>query len=165
MKKTFYTPVQKILIGILVICGVALVISDSIFKWEETGNPCMFTYISQGEYMLNITCMPADRNNQITVFSKEAINTDGKAGMILAQADMEPGEQYISIPLSMENGIYSVSVVTDLDTEEMTMVQSACLESRGIIYRDGTVLGIICFLSALFLAVMWVWLLLGLGSV
>ncbi len=156
MKKTFYTPVQKILIGILVICGVALVISDSIFKWEETGNPCMFTYISQGEYMLNITCMPADRNNQITVFSKEAINTDGKAGMILAQADMEPGEQYISIPLSMENGIYSVSVVTDLDTEEMTMVQSACLESRGIIYRDGTVLGIICFLSALFLAVMFV---------
>lgn len=155
MKKILFSPIQKILIGILMICSVALMMGDSVFKWEETGNPCTFTYISQGEYTLNITCVPTDQNNQITVFSKEAVNADGKAGMILAQVDLEPGEQYISIPLSMENGMYSVSIMTGLDTEEMTMVQSACLESNGILYRGGTVLGIICILSALFLAVIF----------
>lgn len=156
MKKIFYSPVQKILIGMLIICSISLILSDNVFRCEEMGNPCTFSYIRQGEYTLNITCMPADRINQVTVFSEETINADGEAGMVLAQVTLEPGEQSISLPLSIEYGIYSVCIATDLDTEETTMVQSACLESKGILYRDGTVLGILCILLALALAVIFV---------
>lgn len=156
MKKIFYSPVQKILIGMLIVCSISLFLSDNVFRWEETGNPCTFSYISRGAYVLDVTCTPSDRKNQVTVFSKEVADANGKAGMVLAQADVEPGGCGVSMQLSLEDGIYSVCVVTSLDTEETTMVESARLESQGIIYRDGTALGILCLLAAIALSVIFV---------
>lgn len=155
MGKKFFSPVQKILIAALIICGISLFLSDSVFRWKIEGNPCEFSYISPGTYSLYVICTPSDRENQVTVFSPEAVNTDGKAGVILAQADIAPGESGVSVPLSLEEGIYSVCVVTGLDTEEMTMVESVSLESQGIIYRDGIVLGIFCFLGVILLMIIF----------
>lgn len=155
MKRIMYSPVQMILIGVLIICSISLFISDNVFTWEEAGNPCTFDYIRQGEYVLDITCEPVDKTNKITVFSEEATSAAGEAGVILDQVSMEPGQRNVSVPLSLEDGVYSVCIATDLDTEEMTMVESARLKSNGIIYRDGAVLGVLCFMAAIALSVIF----------
>lgn len=151
-----YSPVQMLLMGMLIVAGISFLISDNVFRWEETGNPCTFSYIRRGEYDMDVLCTPVDRANRVTVFSGAAINEEGKAGVALAQADMEPGQERISLPLSLEDEIYSVIVITDMDTEDMTLVRSAGLESKSIVYRDGAFLGTICLFAAAVLAVVFV---------
>lgn len=156
IKAKNYSPVQILLMGIMIVVGVSFLLSDHVYKSEELGNPCTFPYIRRGEYELDITCAPVDRTNRVTVFSEAAVNEEGKAGTVLAQADMEPGQGGISLPLSLEDEIYSVKVVTEMDTEETTLVRSACIESKNIVYRDGAFLGVLCLLTALALAVIFV---------
>lgn len=156
MKKKLYSPVQMILIGMLVICGISFLLSDNVFRWEEAGNPCTFSYIGPGEYVLDITCTPVDQANRVIVFSREATNAEGETGVVLAQADLEPGQESVSVPLSVEDGIYSVCVVTSLDTEDTALAGSAYLVSEDILYRDGAFLGVICLLTAAALLVIFV---------
>lgn len=157
MKKLVYTPVQIIIICALVLIGISKFASDNSFIWDVSGTPsCVFSYIQPGTYSLTVSCAPVDQVNHVTVFSNASINTSGEAGIIIAQASLEPGQNTVSIPLSLEQGIYKVCVATDLDTNNTSFVTDAHLESIGTLYRDGAFLGCLCFLSALILAVIFI---------
>lgn len=155
MKKIIFTPMQILILCVLTILGISMFFSDGSFKWDESGTPCTFSYIEQGTYALTVSCSPVDQINRVTVFSGAAVDADGEAGVMIAQADMEPGQNAVSIPLSLERGIYNVCVATDLDTKKVSMVTGAHLESTGILYRDGMFQGSVCFIAALMLAVIF----------
>ena len=156
MKKLIDTPIQILILFVFIIMGASMWISDNPFRWDTAGTPCTFDYIRQGGYTLTVSCTPpGDQANRVTVFSDAATNTSGKAGVIIAQADLAPGQTSVSIPLSLEEGLYAVCIATDLDTEDSSYVTGAHLESNGILYRDGAFLGCLCFAAAFLLAVVF----------
>lgn len=153
--KISYTPLQIFFLCLLLVSSVFFYVSDNPFSWREEGSPCTFSYIEQGTYTLQVYCVPSDQENFITVMSDEAIGENGEAGVELSRVSLEPGQSVLTIPLSLEQGIFAVKIKTDRDTEKNTLVTSALLKSDNIIYRDGTFLGVLCILLALFLAIIF----------
>lgn len=155
MKKNIYTPIQWVILSFLLICSITLAVSDNPSRWEVSGNPCKYSYIHQGEYTLSISCTPVDKANRVIVYSDQTTNTDGEIGVILAEAELQPGQAEVTIPLSVENNIYSVRIHTDLDTNKNTLINAAYLVSTGIIYRDGVFLGVTCFVILIVLGIVF----------
>lgn len=156
MKKGTYSSVQIFLICLLLFLGVMLVATDNPVDWTESGTECTFLYIEPGDYTLSVSCIPSDGENRIIVYSDAATAEDGTSGVLFEQVSLEPGQDGATIPLTLEQGVFSVTVATDLDTEDFSLVTSANLRSNHIIYRDGLFLGILCMIAAAVLAVVFV---------
>lgn len=155
--RVHYTPLQVFIMGLLVILSMLFVVSDAPFTWEEAGTPCSFSYIEQGEYTLEIYCAPIERESYISVRSDETTGENGMAGVELAHVSLAQGDRrMVTIPLSLEQGIFAVKVVTGLDTEDTSFVTSVFLRSDEVIYHDGVFLGALCILIALVLAFIFV---------
>ena len=151
--RVHYTPLQIFIIGLLVFFSMLFVVSDNPYVWEEQGTPCTFSFIEQGDYTLEVYCEPAGQENYISVRSDVTTGENGLIGVELARVDLEPGEGgLVIIPISLEQGLFEVKVITDLDTENTSYVTSVLVRSDGIIFHDGVFLGVVCILTALVLA-------------
>ena len=155
--RVHYTPFQIFIIGLLVVLSILFMVSDNRFSWEDSGTPCSFSYVERGEYTLEIYYESAGQENYISVRSDAAVGRNGVAGIELAHIDLKPGEGGVmTIPLSLEQGIFDVRVETDLDTEDTFFVTYVILKSDEVIYHDGMFLGVFCLLTALALAFIFV---------
>lgn len=158
MKKWNYTPIQLLAMCALVIMGITMSVSDNPLKNDAASAPpekCTFHYIDEGTYTLTVSVTPSDEENRVTIFTDAAVDSNGKTGIVIAQADLNPGQNSVSIPFSLEEGTFSVSVATDLDTEDESYATGAHLESDGALYRDGAFLGSLMLAAALLLAVIF----------
>lgn len=125
--------------------------SEFVFAEEREG----FTYLQQGEYVLEVQCEAAPRANEIIVYSDELVGEDNQPGVELLRENIGLSEGLHRMTLQLEQDTYNVRVKTAQDTVENIYITNVVIQSAGLADFDNYLLALLCGVGAL--------LVLGLG--
>lgn len=117
---------------------------------EPIANP-VWSFLQEGDYILEVTYENSSEGNSIIVFSDSVTTADNKIGESFAVQDIPSGSGIVQIPVQLDKGTHEIQVKTKLedDTSLLTEIQ---IQSVGLQNRDSYFLAGLCLLAALALA-------------
>ncbi len=147
---------HKLGIGIFLALAVLFLFHPQAYRreWEEAPS-LYFSFLQEGDYVLDYTlAAPAAEGTFIRIMSETAMDSDNNAGVVFAQKELERELVCGSLELHLERGVYDVNVQILQNSGEAAGFSEFKIQSVQLLCTDHYLMSLLCFLSALVIALL-----------
>lgn len=136
-------------IGLLVTAVLSFLHTEAYYKKFTYGEQGYgFSYLQQGEYVLDVYCVAAPVSNEIIVYSQDLVSEDNLPGVELLRVDIGKSEGNHRVTLVLEQDTYNVNLRTAQDGEGAEYIEVVSLQSVQLQNKDNYLMSLLCVLCA-----------------